>query len=90
MPERFELISQIGKGGMGVVWKARDLETGEIIALKLLHELYVDDEDYVARLEREVEYRAAHRLAVCGEGAWVRPPGRRAVRRDGVHRGAVA
>ena len=55
MPERFELISQIGKGGMGVVWKARDLETGEIIALKLLHELYVDDEDYVARLEREVE-----------------------------------
>ena len=55
MTERFEIQSQLGKGGMGVVWKARDSETGEIIALKLLHSLYVDDPDYVARFEREVE-----------------------------------
>ena len=55
MTERFELLSQLGKGGMGVVWKARDTESGEIIALKLLHSIYVDDADYVARFEREVE-----------------------------------
>jgi serine/threonine protein kinase len=30
--ERFELIEQIGRGGMGVVWKARDKETGQIAA----------------------------------------------------------
>ncbi len=55
MPDRFELLSQLGKGGMGVVWKARDRDTGDIIAFKLLHSIYLDDDDYVARLEREVE-----------------------------------
>ena len=55
MTERFELLSQLGKGGMGVVWKARDTETGEIIALKLLHSIYSQDPDYIARFEREIE-----------------------------------
>ena len=53
--ERFELLSQLGKGGMGIVWKARDSESGEIVALKLLHAIYAEEPDYVARFEREVE-----------------------------------
>jgi serine/threonine-protein kinase len=40
MADQFELLSQIGRGGMGVVWKARDTATGEVVALKLLHDLY--------------------------------------------------
>ena len=72
MTERFELLSQLGKGGMGVVWKARDTETGEIIALKLLHEMFADDPDYVARLEREVEIarriESPHVVKVLGYG----------------------
>lgn len=53
MTERFELLQEIGRGGMGVVWKALDHESGEIVALKLLHSTYRDDPDYVVLL-REV------------------------------------
>jgi serine/threonine protein kinase len=55
MSERFTLLSELGRGGMGVVWKARDEETGQIVALKLMRDVYADDPDYVARFERELE-----------------------------------
>ena len=61
MPEQFELLTQLGRGGMGVVWKARDVATGEIVALKLLHDLYAGDAEYVARFEREVAMAQARR-----------------------------
>jgi serine/threonine-protein kinase len=40
---------------MGVVWRARDEETGQIVALKLLHPVFATDPDYVTRFERELE-----------------------------------
>ena len=55
MTERFTLIDELGRGGMGVVWKARDEETGQIVALKLLRDVYAEDRDYVTRFERELE-----------------------------------
>lgn len=70
--ERFELIEKIGRGGMGVVWKARDRETGAIVALKLLHAAYADEPDYVVRFERELELaqriHSANVVAVLGYG----------------------
>jgi class 3 adenylate cyclase/predicted Ser/Thr protein kinase len=36
IPSRYEVLSQVGTGGTGVVYKARDLETDEIVALKIL------------------------------------------------------
>jgi hypothetical protein len=54
MTDRYLLLSEIGRGAMGVVWKARDDETGEIVALKLLREIYSEDAGYRKRFEREL------------------------------------
>ncbi|KAB2907958.1 MAG: protein kinase, partial [Ignavibacteriaceae bacterium] len=34
--QNYELIEQIGQGGMGVVYKARHIHFGEIFAVKML------------------------------------------------------
>jgi serine/threonine-protein kinase len=72
MTERFTLLEKIGRGGMGVVWRARDEESGQIVALKLLRETYADDPDYVTRFERELELakriHSAHVVTVLGFG----------------------
>lgn len=51
---RWMLVSQLGAGGNGEVWQARDDETGELAALKILHAESTDDERY-RRFRREVE-----------------------------------
>ncbi len=39
---KYQLLSPIGEGGMGVVWRARHLALGRDVAIKLIHEASVD------------------------------------------------
>lgn len=51
--QRYEVLSLIGQGGMGVVYLAKDQQSGEEVVLKLLHPNLVGGESAVQRLIRE-------------------------------------
>jgi serine/threonine protein kinase len=57
----YEVISTLGAGGMGEVWRARDTRLGREVAVKVLPETWRDDTERLARFEREA--RAASRLS---------------------------
>jgi serine/threonine protein kinase len=57
---RYELIQELGRGGMGVVWKARDVELDRFVAIKLILPGHVESEVGVRRFQ--VEARSAARL----------------------------
>jgi TolB-like protein len=52
---RYELIGLVGVGGMGSVYRARDTELDEIIALKVLRRELVDAPGMLERFRREVK-----------------------------------
>src|SRR5205823_1235529 len=56
----YEVLEQLGRGGMGVVYKARHLELNRLVALKLLHAARRLEPDDCVRLRTEAE--AAARL----------------------------
>src|SRR5947209_4730285 len=58
---RYELLEVIGRGGMGVVHRARDRVLDRTVAVKVLPALFAEDPTLVERFEREA--RAAARLS---------------------------
>ena len=59
--DRYELEELVGTGGMSSVFKARDRLLERSVALKILHEQYSEDTEYVERFRREA--RAVAQLA---------------------------
>jgi serine/threonine protein kinase len=51
--ERYEVEELVGHGGMSSVYRARDSLLERHVALKILHEQYNADEDFVERFKRE-------------------------------------
>jgi serine/threonine-protein kinase len=59
--DRFELEELVGTGGMSSVFRARDRQLDRRVAIKILHEHYADDPEYLERFRREA--RAVARLS---------------------------
>jgi serine/threonine protein kinase len=49
----YELLAQIGAGGMGEVYEARDTKLGRNVAIKVLPAAFVNDPERLSRFQRE-------------------------------------
>jgi serine/threonine protein kinase len=56
---RYQLLAEIGRGGHGLVFRARDAQSGQEMALKILNQNVVEDPQYTVRLAREAQSLAA-------------------------------
>ena len=55
----YQITSQLGKGGMGEVYRAKDQKLGRDVAIKVLPEEFAKDADRVARFQREAKLLAS-------------------------------
>jgi serine/threonine-protein kinase len=71
---RYQVIAHLGTGGMAEVYCAQDLQLGRKVALKVLHERFAADEEFVERFRREASAAAGlqhqHVVSVYDRGEW--------------------
>jgi beta-lactam-binding protein with PASTA domain/predicted Ser/Thr protein kinase len=71
---RYHVISRVGSGGMADVYCAEDTQLGRRVAVKLLHERFAQDEEFVERFRREASSAAglshANIVSVYDRGEW--------------------
>jgi eukaryotic-like serine/threonine-protein kinase len=56
---RYELLERVGGGGMALVYKACDTLLNRNVAVKVLRQQYVHDEEFVRRFRREAQSAAS-------------------------------
>ena len=55
---RYRIARKLGGGGMADVYLAEDQELGRRVAIKILHERYANDDQFVERFRREATHAA--------------------------------
>ena len=72
--DRYRVVSRVGSGGMAEVYCADDIQLGRRVAVKLLHERFALDEEFVERFRREASSAAslshANIVSVYDRGEW--------------------
>jgi serine/threonine-protein kinase len=61
--DRYRILEEIGRGGFGIAYRARDLPVGRDVVVKQLHDWAIDDDNPKARLLFETEWRALASLS---------------------------
>ncbi len=56
---KFEILVEIGKGGMATVYKARQKSLNRLVALKIVHPNLVHDQEFLERFHREARLAAS-------------------------------
>ncbi len=52
---RYEVLEQLGGGGMSIVYKAKDTFLNRLVTIKILRPEYVTDKDFIRRFRREAQ-----------------------------------
>ena len=56
--EHYKIVEVLGKGGMGVVYKAFDLKLERFVALKILNSDLLSNPHFLERFKREAKHQA--------------------------------
>jgi len=56
---RYEILDRVGGGGMAVVYKGLDILLNRHVAVKVLRQQYVNDEEFIRRFRREAQSAAS-------------------------------
>ena len=59
LSNRYEIIEKIGAGGMSIVYKAKCNKLQRYVAIKVLREEFVSDEEFVSRFRVEAQSAAS-------------------------------
>ena len=55
----YEIVSALGAGGMGEVYRARDTKLNRDVAIKVLPDSFASDPERLARFKREAQILAS-------------------------------
>src|SRR4051795_12209347 len=55
----YRIVSKLGEGGMGAVYRATDTKLNREVAIKVLPDSFADDPDRLARFTREAQVLAS-------------------------------